>query len=296
MKLKHLIAELEGVKTWEEPKVALEQYPTSPDIAAHMLLSALEEGDIEDAMVADLGSGGGILGIGAAILGASHVVAFDIDPDALRVAAENVAEFEVPIDLVCCDLQQLSPRLGGEGVGCFDCVVTNPPFGTQKDSNGVDMVFLRRGLDMCKQARAAAVLAPAFWSKLPGPAALPALHAQEGAVYSLHKSSTRAFIQKKVAEWGAEAKVVAQLRFEIPKMRWSAVEAAAPAGCHTRLPHARQGCHGRRRNARVPCPWPGSESHVEPFSHCTHRYKHHKHASKDVDVDFWRVCRRAREK
>ena len=80
MKLKHLIAELEGVKTWEKPKVALEQYPTSPEIAAHMLLNALEEGDIEDAAVADLGCGGGILGIGAAILGASHVVAIDLDP------------------------------------------------------------------------------------------------------------------------------------------------------------------------------------------------------------------------
>ena len=29
MKLKHLVAELEGVRTWEKPKVALEQYPTS---------------------------------------------------------------------------------------------------------------------------------------------------------------------------------------------------------------------------------------------------------------------------
>ena len=100
MKLKHLVAELEGVRTWEKPKVALEQYPTSPEIAAHMLISAKEHGDVEDAAVADLGCGGGILGIGAAILGASHVLAVDIDPDALSVAAENVAEFEVPVDLV----------------------------------------------------------------------------------------------------------------------------------------------------------------------------------------------------
>ena len=71
MKLKHLIAELEGVKTWEKPKVELEQYPTSPEIAAHMLLNALEEGDIEDAAVADLGCGGGILGISA--VSSTHV-------------------------------------------------------------------------------------------------------------------------------------------------------------------------------------------------------------------------------
>ena len=214
MKLKHLIAELEGVKTWEKPKVALEQYPTSPEIAAHMLLNALEEGDIEDAAVADLGCGGGILGIGAAILGASHVVAIDLDPDALRVAAENVAEYEVPVDLMHGDLQTLATRSSASGAGLFDCVITNPPFGTQKDSNGVDMVFLRAGLQMCTA---------------------------DGAVYSLHKTSTRAFIQKKTAEWGAEARVVAQLRWSIPKM-----------------------------------------------------YKHHKHASKDVDVDFWRCTPPAR--
>jgi 2-polyprenyl-3-methyl-5-hydroxy-6-metoxy-1,4-benzoquinol methylase len=110
MKLKHLVAELEGVRTWEKPKVALEQYPTSPEIAAHMLISAMEHGDVEDAAVADLGCGGGILGIGAAILGASHVLAVDIDPDALSVAAENVAEFEVPVDLICCDMSRLPTR------------------------------------------------------------------------------------------------------------------------------------------------------------------------------------------
>lgn len=149
MKLKHLVAELEGVRTWEKPKVALEQYPTSPEIAAHMLISAMEHGDVEDAAVADLGCGGGILGIGAAILGASHVLAVDIDPDALSVAAENVAEFEVPVDLICCDMSRLPTRRG-----LFDCVITNPPFGTQKDSNGIDMVFLRAGFDMVTQVAA----------------------------------------------------------------------------------------------------------------------------------------------
>ena len=41
--------------------------------------------------VIDVGCGSGILAIGAAMLGAGHVLAIDIDPDAVRVARENVA-------------------------------------------------------------------------------------------------------------------------------------------------------------------------------------------------------------
>ena len=98
MKIKELVGELQAVRTWEQPKVELEQYPTPPDIAAHMLFAADAEGDVEDALVADLGCGGGILGIAAAMMGAAHVVGVDIDPAALDVAAENVADAEVSVD------------------------------------------------------------------------------------------------------------------------------------------------------------------------------------------------------
>ena len=40
--------------------------------------------------VIDVGTGSGILAIGAALLGAGRVLATDIDPDAVRVATENV--------------------------------------------------------------------------------------------------------------------------------------------------------------------------------------------------------------
>ena len=41
MKLKQLVGELQGVQTWRHPKSELEQYPTPPDIAAHMLLALM---------------------------------------------------------------------------------------------------------------------------------------------------------------------------------------------------------------------------------------------------------------
>ena len=36
------------------------------------------------------------------------------------------------------------------------------------------------------------------------------------AVYSLHKTSTREFIGKQAAKWGAKMEVVAELRYNLP--------------------------------------------------------------------------------
>lgn len=55
-----------------------------------MCLGLLEEAVRGGEEVIDVGTGSGILAIGAALLGASRVLAVDIDPDAVRVAEENV--------------------------------------------------------------------------------------------------------------------------------------------------------------------------------------------------------------
>lgn len=49
------------------------------------------QADLSSASVLDLGTGSGILAIGAALLGFGTVLAMDNDPEALEVAAENVA-------------------------------------------------------------------------------------------------------------------------------------------------------------------------------------------------------------
>ncbi len=66
---------------------------------------------IEDYMkpgdrVLDVGTGSGILAISAAKLGAGHVNAYDIDPIAVRVAAENV-EANGTEETVCCGVSDL---------------------------------------------------------------------------------------------------------------------------------------------------------------------------------------------
>lgn len=56
-----------------------------------MCLEFLEDYLTPGARVIDVGTGSGILAIGAALLGAREVLAIDIDPVAVRVAKENVA-------------------------------------------------------------------------------------------------------------------------------------------------------------------------------------------------------------
>lgn len=70
MKLKQLESFLQQLETFPAPKVELEQYPTSPHLAAQLLFAAATVyDDIIDKTVLDLGCGTGILGIGAQLLG-----------------------------------------------------------------------------------------------------------------------------------------------------------------------------------------------------------------------------------
>lgn len=64
----------------------------------------------------------------------------------------------------------------------------NPPFGTR--NTGIDVAFLEQAIEL-----------------------------RPRAIYSLHKTSTRKFLVKKATEeWGLEVEVIAELRFDIPKM------------------------------------------------------------------------------
>lgn len=141
--------------------------------------------EFEGQTVVDLGCGTAMLSIGAAILGACHVVGVDIDADALENAQANIEEFEdpLPIDLVRCSIQQLS----GQCRLCSDTVIMNPPFGTRQ--KGADMDFLRAAFRISRHT-----------------------------VYSLHKSSTRDHIMRVARkELGAvSAEVLAQLRYDLP--------------------------------------------------------------------------------
>ena len=123
MKLRHLEAALGRVKPFDEPKVELEQYPTSAHLAARMLFAAAQQGDVEGLVVADLGCGTAMLSCAAELCGAGSTIGLDIDEDALRVARENLDEVGAETELVRCDvtscpLRASRPRPGAAAGDC----------------------------------------------------------------------------------------------------------------------------------------------------------------------------------
>ena len=227
MKLRELEGALGEVRPFGKPKVALEQYPTGAHLAACMLHTMADAFDeLEGCVVADLGCGTGVLSIGAALAGAERVVGVDVDPDALAICKENIDDFELEgeIDLLhaaigagvplpmcarapaalhvrCAQTTRRAPpsrRCSADPLaapcphdsrpGSVDVVVMNPPFGTK--TKGADAAFMA----------AARALEPR-------------------AVWSLHKSSTRGFLEKHALKTlgFSSAEVVAEMRYDLPK-------------------------------------------------------------------------------
>lgn len=93
---------------------------------------------------------------------------------------------ELPgVDCVNCDVLNNLSSESSKWSKNFDTVLMNPPFGT-KHNAGLDMKFLISAFNLAKTA-----------------------------VYSLHKSSTRNYIQRKATELGAKAEVFATLRYNL---------------------------------------------------------------------------------
>ncbi|MFH1916499.1 MAG: METTL5 family protein [Nanoarchaeota archaeon] len=160
---------LSKLKGFPFPNVALEQYTTDADVAAEIVWDAYMNKDIEGKTLTDLGCGPGILGIGAMIMNAMNVCFVDKDEMAIKIAQSNLRMVE----------EHLSE--GFEGAEFFtmdvtefftpvDTIIMNPPFGTR--DAGADVLFLGRAMAIAK------------------------------TVYSLHKSSTKAYIRDLIAKNG----------------------------------------------------------------------------------------------
>ncbi len=129
MKLNKLEMVLQRLAGFEKPRAALEQYQTPAPLAARLLHHALMRGDIEKKTVCDLGSGTGVLAIGAALLGAAKVTGIEIDYRAVPAAEANAALLGVDAEFLTADVKD--PSLP-ERLGSCDTVIMNPPFGAQK--------------------------------------------------------------------------------------------------------------------------------------------------------------------
>lgn len=178
MRRRSLEIALEKLRRSENPRSEFEQYTTPARIAADLIWTALSYGDIQGKSVADLGCGNGILGIGAALLGASSVSCFDIDSEMADLCRENAQKASVDIYVECSEVASLSGR--------YDTVVQNPPFGAQKA--GADRPFLEAAIRLSNVA------------------------------FSLHLAETTDFVARFCKSLGANTQHIKNYKLEIPFM------------------------------------------------------------------------------
>jgi putative methylase len=174
-----LAIRLSKLPVFVQGRLSLEQYPTDSEIAAESLWTAYMNGDIEDKVIADLGAGTGILGIGALMLGARFVYFVEIDKTALELLEKNLAGFDKKsysiIDSDISGFRSISRKP-------IDTIIMNPPFGTKEKH--ADREFLLRAFSLCNK------------------------------IYSFHKTSTSAFIESISA--GSGFKILIRKDFEFP--------------------------------------------------------------------------------
>ena len=143
MKLRRLEMLLEKVAGFENPSPEREQYQTPPILAARLLYTAFVAGDIAGLRVLELGSGTGILSIGAALLGADEVIGVEVDPAAITIAEQNAHRLNADVTFIRADLTESAGR---DDVPPADTVIMNPPFGAQRehaDRPFIDMAISR---------------------------------------------------------------------------------------------------------------------------------------------------------
>lgn len=118
------------VPSWEEykadkDKIILEIDPgmafgTGSHETTAICLKLLEEIDIKDKIVADVGTGSGILAIACSKIGAKHVLALDIDPLSIKTAKENVVVND------CVDkIEVIESDLLSTSKDSFDLIIAN---------------------------------------------------------------------------------------------------------------------------------------------------------------------------
>ncbi len=145
LRKKELELILESIPEIPKPKASLEQYTIPGRLAAQILWDAYFNGDIEDRIVFDLGSGTGRLAIGAALLGARYVIGVDIDITCHKIAMECIKRLKITnIELVQANIPFIHFKSNVEN----SVVVQNPPFGVHR--RHADLIFLYKAFSLAK--------------------------------------------------------------------------------------------------------------------------------------------------
>jgi len=192
---------LAQVAAQPSPQVQLEQYTTSPSIAATILyMAAYTNNDLTGKSVLDLGCGTGRFALGAAYLGAENIVGIDVDRLAIKTAVENSMNVGLSsaVQWVLGDINSV--------VGKFDTVLQNPPFGVQ--TREADRAFLVKGLEVGKM----------IYSLHNHPEADKRLIQQLKSSNEFLRVLPSPFLERFVAKHGGVVKAVYVMLMTIPKM------------------------------------------------------------------------------
>lgn len=173
---------LEAVSDFSDPSAALEQYRTPAGLAAHVLHLASLHDDLQGRTVVDLGTGTGMLAIGAALAGASRAVGLEVDDGPLEQAAENESRVDPPLSIDWLNADATHPPL------CVTdaTVVMNPPFGAQRGQRHADREFLETTADLASVS------------------------------YSIHNAGSQDFVEAFADDHGARVTHAFQAAFDLP--------------------------------------------------------------------------------
>jgi len=191
---RQLETRLAVVAGFDDPEAALEQYPTPPALAAHVVHLADLQGDVQARTVVDLGSGTGMLALAAALRGPARVVGVEVDREPLETARENRLRVgaAAPVHWVRGDATRVPLTLREPTT-----VVMNPPFGAQDGNRGADRGFLA----------SAAALADVS--------------------YSVHNAGSREFVEAFAADNGGAVTHAFAAEFELDRQFDHHTEASA---------------------------------------------------------------------
>ena len=157
MDKKQLAITLSKLSFLNEFNVNLEQYQTEGELVGDILWKAFLNNDIKNKIIADLGCGNGIFGIGALLLGAKKVYFIDIDKKAVKISKENYKKLKLKNGkFINSDISSFNYKT--------DTILMNPPFGVQQEHK--DKLFLEKAFTITN------------------------------VIYSLHKIESKNFINK----------------------------------------------------------------------------------------------------
>ncbi|MEK6934929.1 MAG: METTL5 family protein [Nanoarchaeota archaeon] len=173
---KQLEVILSKLKQVESPKVELEQYPTPGILAAQVLWHAYMNDDINGKIVADLGCGNGILGIGANLLDSKKTFFLDSDPSSLLIAKNNFNDLKLQNGVFLKEqVQNFNEKV--------DTIIQNPPFGVQNQH--ADREFLKKAFEVSNK------------------------------IYSFHKIESKNFIEALIRDTNFKLKVILKFEFPL---------------------------------------------------------------------------------